>query len=123
MLKKNLLKNDGSASLSSATTEIKTARNVAAGLLMRQRLADDASDEQQQRFKHQLSFRCFGVFFNAASSTTTHHEQQRFATYSEMIDVVRRIGLATCDAAMRLELQRDAEPTPLITVRITIQSH
>lgn len=103
----------------SKKTVTTTARNVAAGLLMRQRFNDNDNGNDEERFRHQLSFRCFGIHIsNNNSSNESSHDTRSFATYSEMIDIARRVGFATCDAMMRVELTRSADslPSELITV-------
>lgn len=66
-----------------------TARNVAAGLLMRRFDASDHADDERAR--ESLQFRCF--------SLTSAQPSLPFAKYSEMCALLREIGLAPCDFA------------------------
>lgn len=73
---------DGGELDADATPSVTTARNVAAGLLMRRRV--DGADSE--RFRRVLSFRCFGYQQLGAAPASA------FERYSQMLDAMRRVG-------------------------------
>jgi DNA ligase (NAD+) len=67
-----------------------TARNVAAGLLMRKLENDDGESVDSEKARESLQFRCFGLVTGEAVP---------LARYSEMCALLRDVGLAPCDWA------------------------